>query len=442
MNRRHFLRVSAGSALAVSVRSLLTGLPAAFLLTGQTRAQEAGRKFVMLAQSGAGEAVNGFGPGSFDSPDFSHPAPDESDATRDIAGRTFSAADLSATTDFLGGNSPVRIARCFEALGAMQDNMAFFHHRTNFGIHPQMQSAQAIGGAMRGADGRGQEQLASALAQENAVALGSVIDRPIVLSGSVSYENTPLTRYEPTVLKELVLSSVSTAVPSDMFGAARDKMLDRVYTNVRDNGTPNQRRFLDDYVLSQAQAVDVAERLVAEVDEIVDDGLTSQMKMATIIGKLQLAPVAVVGYRVSGDNHVPNGLEVETSLTLDMMASYREFYDFALSNGFWDQMLYATLSVFGRKMNVSNNGRGHNGSLSTGLLFGGQLQRAVVGGINPDNPRGESLPINSTTGGTGNPDVSDGDSFACYAKSVMMASGVPQDRLDARVPDVPAVRLA
>ena len=441
MNRRHFLKGSVSSLLGLSIRSLLTGLPPAFLLTGAVRAQASGRKFAIIAQSGAGESVNGGGPGSFDSPDFIHAGAGSTDLTRVVDGREFTATDLAETTTFLGGSQPVRIARVFEALGPMQDNMAFFHHRTGFGIHPQFQRAQKIDGRLRGDSGRGQEHLASAIAQENAVALGTLMDQPVVLSGNATFRDAPLGTYSPTALRELVMSAVGSEVPADMFGATRNFLVDEVYRNTRESGDPNQRRFLDEFVISQNQAAEVAERLVSEVDVIDDNGLANQMKMAAIIVKLRLAPAVVVGYRFSGDNHVSNGMTVEAESTLNMMANYREFYDFAVGNGVWDEILYATLSVFGRSMNETGNGRGHNGSLSTGLLFGGHLGRQVVGGIDPTQPRGVSLPINSNTGGTENANVTEQDSFACYAKSVLQATGVPQDRLDVRVPDVPAVSL-
>ena len=441
MNRRNFLMGSAGSLLGLSIRSLLTGLTPAFLLTGQLHAQESGRKFAIIAQSGAGESVNGSGPGSFDSPDFIHAGSGSTDLTRDIDGRTYTAADLGETTSFLGGPNPVRIARVFEALGMMQENMAFFHHRTGFGIHPQFQRAQKIDGRLRGDSGRGQEHLASAIAQENATALGTLMSQPVVLSGNATFRDAPLGTYSPTALRELVMSAVGSVVPSDMFGATRNFLVDEVYQRTRESGDPNQRRFLDEFVISQNQATEVAERLVSEVEAIDDDELASQMKMAAIIIKLRLAPAIVVDYRFSGDNHVSNGMTVEAEHTLNMVADYREFYDFAVSNGVWDELLYATLSVFGRSMNETGNGRGHNGSLSTGLLFGGHLSRKVVGGIDLTQPRGVSLPINSSTGGTDNADVSEADSFACYAKSVLQAAGVPQSRLDVRVPDVPAVSL-
>ena len=444
MDRRHFLKGAGGSALALSIRSLLTGLPPAFLLSGTVKASDASdasRKFGIIALSGAGESVNGCGPGSFDNPNFIHPSPGSTDLRVTIAGREFGALDLSETTQYLDGPQPVRIARCFEALGPMQDDMAFFHHRTSLGIHPQFPIAKKIGGAIKGPDGRGEEELVSAIAQENAASLGTVLSQPIVLSNSVTFQSTPLNTYAPTVIKELVASGVASAVPEQIFSAARNRLVDDVYGRIKDGGNPNQKRFLDEFVLSQTQADEVASKLMNEVVNISDDGLMSQMRMAAIIVKLRLAPAVAVGYRFSGDNHVADGLSIEAEDTLNMMAAYRDFYDFANTMGVWEDCLYATLSVFGRSMDERGNGRGHNGSLSTGLLFGSHLQRKVVGGLDPTSDRGASLPFNAATGALDNPNVSVSDGFASYAKTVLKAAGVPDDRLEVRVRDVPAVTL-
>ncbi|MEO1233683.1 MAG: hypothetical protein AAFZ18_32780, partial [Myxococcota bacterium] len=232
-------------------------------------------------------------------------------------------------------------------------------------------------------------------------------------------------------------------VPSGMFGSARNYILDRVFREVKANGTSNQRAFLDEFAISQQQADEVASRLVEEVVDISDDSLTSQMQMAAILIKLRLTPTVVLGYRVSGDNHVSNGLEVETPLTLDMMATYRDFYEFANEVGVWNECLYGTVSVFGRGMHHTGNGRGHNGSLCTGLLFGEHLQRKVVGGINldPEFRKGACVPFNASTGGLDNPNVPVEQAEASYVKSVMKAAGVPNGRLEVRVKDVPAVDL-
>ncbi|WP_144394750.1 hypothetical protein [Pleionea sediminis] len=441
MNRRNFLIGAASSAMSLSINSLLTGLSPAFLTAGSTFVRDPLRKFAIIAQSGAGEAVNGCGPGSFDSPDFMHPTKNSTDYVKTIAGTTYTSEDMALTTNFLDGQNPVRIARIFEALGSMQDNMAFFHHRTKLGIHPQFPSAKTAGGAIKGFIGRGEEELVSAIAQENAIAMGCVIDKPIVLSGSATYKGSPLNTYTPTVIKELVTSSINSEVPREMFSAARNHLIDAVYQNIKTNGTPNQKRFLDEYALTQQQADEVASKLLNEVSEINDDSYASQMRMACIIAKLNLAPAAVVSYQLSGDNHISDAMTVEAERTLDMMEAYRDFYDFANSMDVWNQLLYATISVFGRSMNKRANGRNHNGSLSTGLLFGGHLSRKVIGGIDPNISKGVSMPINSSTGGTENPNVSVDDSLACYAKSVLKAAGVPDDRLEERVRDVPAVSL-
>ncbi len=67
-----------------------------------------------------------------------------------------------------------------------------------------------------------------------------------------------------------------------------------------------------------------------------------------------------------------------------------------------------------------------------------------MGGIDldPDRRKGPCLPFNGATGGLENPNVAVEQAQACYAKSIMKAAGVPDDRLDVRVRDVPTVDQA
>ncbi|MEO0813154.1 MAG: hypothetical protein AAFY60_09850, partial [Myxococcota bacterium] len=265
MDRRLFLSQTGAGVFGLSIRSLLTGLPPAFLMSGRALAAEATRKFAIIAQSGAGESVNGFGPGSFDSDAFIHPSTSDSDHTQTIAGVTYDADSLAQTTEFLSGPQPVRIAKVFESLGSMQDHITFFNYRTSLGIHPQMPIAQKAGGAIKGEIGRGEEELPSAIAQENAVGLGTLLDKPILLDGGATFRGAPLNRYSPTVIKELVSSSQGSEVPEGRYAAARNYLIDRIHKEVKANGTPNQKRFLDDHAISQQQASEVAGRLFSEV---------------------------------------------------------------------------------------------------------------------------------------------------------------------------------
>ncbi|MEM7676097.1 MAG: hypothetical protein AAF449_08860, partial [Myxococcota bacterium] len=106
-------------------------------------------------------------------------------------------------------------------------------------------------------------------------------------------------------------------------------------------------------------------------------------------------------------------------------------------------------SVFGRGMHVTTNGRGHNANLCTGMLIGkGFIKKQQIGGIDPENEKGQCLPFDANTGlpvsenRTGPAIVPVNDSIISYCKSVMQAAGVPQNRVDARFKgNVPTVDL-
>ncbi|MEO0973153.1 MAG: hypothetical protein AAFX85_08650 [Pseudomonadota bacterium] len=81
----------------------------------------------------------------------------------------------------------------------------------------------------------------------------------------------------PTVIKELVTSTIASEVPTSMFSAARNRLVDPTYGELRTNGALNQRKLLDEYVISQTQAEEVATQLAGEVVDIVDDSYSPRV---------------------------------------------------------------------------------------------------------------------------------------------------------------------
>lgn len=441
-NRRAFLQGSFGSAIGLSLGALLTGLPPAFLASGKVFAADCtSRKFTILSMSGGGESISSVAPGSFDSAIFDHVTSADVYSKVLDDGRVITAADLANKMVFIPGTKPVYAARCFNALPPdLLDHTVFFHHRTNTLIHAEFGLVKNARGRLLGELGRGTEELPSAIAQENAACLGTIFTKPLVLSGNCSYKGEPLNTYSPTAIKNIVTKRTDAVLSSGSFGAARNLLIDSVYKDIQTSGTAAQKRFLDNFALSQQQAASIADALLDEVTAIDDDSIESQLKTAAIIVKLRLAPVVAVEHFFSGDSHHDDGTN-EITGTLDMMQAYRSMHASAVTAGIENDFVYATLDVFGRTTAFSNGygGRNHNANLSTGLIMGAHLKKSVVGGINQTQARGESVAFNSTTGATTNPDIAINDSLGCYFKSVMKATGIPDDRLDARVRDVKAV---
>lgn len=455
MDRRTFLHGTSGSLFGLSLRSLITGLPTAFLMSPRAMAQSApSTKYVLLAHSQGGESINASGPGSFAREHFSHANGSHYSESVVCNGVTYTADDLSATMDYVAnpqGGGPLRIARCFGAFGDMIDSTAFFHYRTTTGIHPQFPVVRQLHGrCLDNVTGRGVEDFGSALTQELHPFTQSVLAKPILLArAGGKFQGQPLIQYQPTELASLIRTSVEQDVPPEKFAAARNYVVDSYHRRLRREGTPQQKRYFDNNVKSQLDAQLVGERLGGVIDSIDGDTLLSQMNVAALLFKLNIASVVKCDHVFSGDNHQPDGLTTESELTLNMMKNYCDFFQRAEELEILEQCLYATFSVFGRGMKVTTNGRGHNRNLSTGMLIGkGFIEKQQIGGIDPEQPGGHSMPFDAATklpvpvDQTGPSIVPVNDSIVSYCKSVMRAAGVPQDRVDARFKgSVPTVDL-
>ncbi|MEM9187593.1 MAG: DUF1501 domain-containing protein [Myxococcota bacterium] len=449
-SRRELLKGAGATSLGWSLRAAVTGLPLPFLLSGRVTAADPDARVTVLATSGAGESVNATGPGTFDAERkdyFDHTVAGDVDTSEVpnlvVNDVNLSAEDLATPVHLRFGDEPVRVARMWSALPeSLRQHLVWFNHRTGAGIHPQFKSVLRCHGRLRGEIGRGDEQLPSAIAQETAALLHTATAEPFILAGGgySSYGN-PLASYSPTEVKTLVGSVGNTLGGVENFDALRDHYIDASYGHLRREGTPEQRRFLDEYVASRSQAAAFGTGLGTLLEEIVDDSIDSQLRVAAALAKLRIAPVIVTNYSFSGDNHYPGGLTDEAARSLTMMQSLDRFWRALQDFGILDDVLFATADVFGRTARINpGNGRGHYGNLASGLIIGTHLSGGVVGGYEfTDNNKAYASGINSTTGKSDAPDIPPSDTLAAYFKSVMRAAGVPEERREVRFPENPEV---
>lgn len=165
LKRRDFMRGTGTSALGLSLRAAVTGLPLPFLLSGDANASEHDAKITIIATSSSGESVNTSGPGTFDDgmgDDFHHPT--SSDIALDeipsltVNGIELMPDDLATPVDLEFGTEQVRVARMWSALpAAMREHLVWFNHQTQAGIHPQFPTVLRCNGQLRGELGRGDE---------------------------------------------------------------------------------------------------------------------------------------------------------------------------------------------------------------------------------------------------------------------------------------------
>jgi len=444
LSRRRFLGASGSSALALGLRSAITGLPLSFLLHGRANGQEAGSKIAILAASGAGEPVNVGGPGTFD-PEalefFQHPIAAEVDAgdvgTVMVNGQTLDASDLEASTEVLLGPQVVRMARAYGALpDALRDHLTWFYYRTGAGIHPEFPAVITAHGSLHAEDGRGTEQVFAGIAQETAPLLNTVTADPFVLGGGdFSSRGAPLARYSPTEVKALAMSAGNGGVDPNNFAVMYDYLIDEAYGEVKAKGTPAQRRFFDQQASSREKAASFGQSLGQMLVDIVDDTIESQLKTALILAKLRLAPTIITGYALGGDNHSDADLTQESAETLQMVKALDTYWKNAGDLGVLDDVVFATVDVFGRGCRRGvKGGRGHHGDMTAGLVLGAHLQGGVVGGITTESGTARASGIHSATGGATDADVAPEDTLRSYYKTLLRVAGVPAERREVRIP--------
>ena len=444
LNRRHLLSMSARSLFGLSLRSVITGLPVAFLTRGEARANTLSARIAILASSSSGEPLNVCGPGTFEPGQeafFDHPTPGAVDAedlgAYTVNGTLLTPEHLATSAELTLGDQRVRMARCFESLEpSMLERLVWFNYSTRANIHPQYSQVLTAYGSLRGAQGRGAEQLPAAIAYETAPLLNTTMRDPFIIgNGSFTAGGSPLANYSPTKVKALANNVGGALGGAENFGVLYDHFIDETYGHIRQNGTAQQRRFLDQHASSRRQASIFGERLGELLSEINDDSVESQLKTAAVIAKLRIAPVVVTNFEFGGDNHQDAGLTNETEETLRMIKALDSYWKSINAFNIVDDVFYANLDVFGRTPTQrGSGGRGHYGAWTSGTIIGGHLSGGVVGGISLDGSKAVASGINTTTGSDVDPNISPEDTLTAYYKTLMRVAGVPSERRDVRLP--------
>jgi hypothetical protein len=268
--------------------------------------------------------------------------------------------------------------------------------------------------------------------------LGTVQQQPISIgatdsSEAILFQGRPQPLLNPKALSQLL------GAPGGMLGKLqmlRDRDLDALNALYKREGTSAQRRFLDDYALSQQQSRKLSNDLLARLDAIADNGPDSQMQAAIVLVQLKVSPVVTVHIPFGGDNHFDGGLTAETDQTVKGVATIGKLLDALASAGLQDQVTFASLNVFGRTLQMKGAGRSHNRNHHVTLLAGKRVRGSVVGGV---VPMGEDFGAASFDAATGmvssSGDVSEADSLASVGKTLGIALGVPGDKVDAIVAD-------
>ena len=458
LNRRQLMSGGMAGVAGLSLRALATGLPMGFLLSGAMPAHAIGQrtKSLILAMSSDGESINCSHPGSFptrgNDPRSAIQRPRGGGGS--INGNAVTAADFANSAEIRMGDTTIQAPRFWRNVSQeLLDRLNFFNLRTNANGHVESGSVFKIHGALLGLGGRGVEDIQSAIFQallDEDSSVNTVLQAPMVLTGggntrlfALFQQGVPLNRYTPVDIQELFLSGNGQAI--DRMNDLYDSTIDAVYKDISASGTPEQKRFLDNYAASREQASSLGDKLGDLLSGINGSSKEDQARASVALTAANVSPVVVLRYQFSGDNHGSTDGEVrDTCIQIDEM---QLIHDLLKSQGIEDRVNYATFDVFGR--HLAHNGRGgrdhHNGH-STGILLGSNIKAGVTGGYetwnNSGNKRLRATGINSSNGTSNNPDINGSETLAAYARTLMSSVGISEEGIDERLPASRTVRGA
>jgi hypothetical protein len=216
----------------------------------------------------------------------------------------------------------------------------------------------------------------------------------------------------------------------------RDKFLDQINATLKQNGTQEQRAFLDAKAASHHEARSLSDSLLNALSNLHDDGTDSQITAAITMIRMNVAPVYAVRIPFGGDNHVDdNLLTKEVPQHQSGMASIAGMMSQLQAAGLQDRVTFMMLNVFGRTLkNQGLTGRNHWANHHATVVIGKNVQAGVVGGVIPQGSDYQASPIDSASGhASASGDIDFKSSFGAMAKTVGASLGIPQPYLDSNI---------
>ena len=428
IDRRRLLMTGLFGTGLLALRAAATGLPAWFLadprraraddmacaLTAKDKLQS-----LIVCASSAGDPISCNVPGTYDAPAIIHPSQDEFAATAFSLGSTqVTAAKVWSTL------SPEILART-----------NFVHHITGGLVHGDHPKVMRLLGKTTGA-----EMAPSLYAKHLWKCLGTVQAEPVALGASgalefISFSGRSLPTVTPTQLKELLTAAKN---PVAKLRALRDQSLDELNAIFKQDGTPEQLKFLDALASSQRQVRQLSESLADTLAAIQDDKVSGQALAAAALIAAKVTPVVTLHIPFGGDNHTDPDLYDEWFDHTDHGGEKRgvpgiqAVFDALSSLQLADSTTFATMNVFGRDLSGTpkvdgRGGRDHFGNHSVMMMVGKNVQPGVSGGCTAISSAvyGAS-DIDSTTGASkpSGGDIARADTHVAAAKTLGVALGI------------------
>ncbi len=410
LNRRDLLIAGMLSGGGIGLRSLMTGLPVHFLT--QRSMAAAGGTFLVYCGRSSGDPVNCNVPGTYKT-GYDH------------------SEEFRNPVDLRIGTQVHKAASAWNTLNAdIKKTANFFHLHTLTNSHNEMDSVSKIFGAIEPIEGRTAEMLPSMIAYEMSKMLGTSLDNPIAMQGPLQFKGRTQTVYRPTDITSLFPTGLSDArVNARKF---RDQLVDSTYRDIKTNGTPAQKRFLANHAISGDKAKELGDQLAQALNGINGNGTDDKMRTAAALLALKVTPVVTMGLDFGGDNHGDTNLTNETNKHKSSIASINLLYEALKGYGIEDKTIFSLMNVFGRTPTVNGRGgRDHHGQQSIMFSFGNGIKGGMIGDLMPSSRRGfQSSPLNSQTGRVENPDIDHKETLHSAAKSLMVATGISESKVN------------
>lgn len=421
--RRNMLKTALFGSGFVGLRSVVSGVPLAALLTGridEAMAEDddltAEPQSLVLFTSQAGDPFNANAPGSYG-----------------VSGVYNNPHTEMAATNLMLGEVSTRAAKPWSLVPQrFLDRTNFIHHRTYLNTHPAYAKVLGLVGNAKSPGGNGSDQLASVFGSELKVARDTLQEEPISLSASeLSFQGRALQSLRPSMLKQMF--APLEGVQLDL-QAMRDATLDELHATLKESGTHAQKTWLDRHALSREQVRSIDESLLERFADLADDSPTSQVKAAVTLLLMKVSPVVAITIPFGGDNHKDAGLVKERDETISGVATWQLLLEQLESVGLGDSVTVANLNVFGRTLRNqgADKGRDHNLNHHVMSICGKHVRGGVSGGIEESGNDFGATSIDSVTGAKGG-DIIPEQTLESAAKTLGRVLGIPQERLDERI---------
>ncbi len=417
MTRRQALIRTLFGVGAIGLRSLATGIPAAFLLNprramanGVCASALKGAQYFVLSTSGNGDPLNAGAPGTYADSKIVH-SPD---------------AAMAATSFMLGGKSVIGAKPWSTLPQSVLNRTTFWHLMTNTPIHPKEPEVLRLMGAAAA-----HEMLPSLLAKVTAPCLNTVQSQPFSVGGAgpseaLSYDGAVMPIIPPVALKDTL--TAPAGLLSNLQGV-RDQTMNSIYAMYKTSATPAEKAFIDATVNTQAQVRSLNQSLLSTLSSINDNSVASQILATVTLIQMNVSPVISMHIPFGGDNHSDTGLATETAQTLAGVASIAALMAQLQTAGLQDKVTFMSLNVFGRTLMGNGgvsaaNGRTHNPNHQVSLAIGAPFKGGVIGGVGPvGNDYGATGIVSATGASSSSGDVAAVDSLGSFAKTLLAGVG-------------------